>query len=105
MADHRHQAPHPDSPAVLDIGGDVGALLLITSANRAETEIEVHSLDGSVVTHAAVHPRRTASGLVHAALYPALPEGDYELLLGPRGTPGNPMVSVVGGAVTHVDCP
>jgi hypothetical protein len=101
---HRHQVPHPDASPVLDIGGDVGALLLITGPERAGTEIEVRRLDGAAHTHTAVHPRRTASGVLHAALYPALLAGDYELLLSPAGAAGNPHISISGGALARHDC-
>jgi hypothetical protein len=101
---HRHQVPHPDASPVLDIGGDVGALLLITGPERSGTEIEMRRLDGAGHTHTAVHPRHTASGLLHAALYPALLAGDYELLLGPAGSPGNPRISIRGGVLARHDC-
>lgn len=104
MAGHRHQVPDPDASPVLDIGGDVGALLLITGPERSGTEIEVRRLDDGGHTHTAVHPRHTASGLLHAALYPALLAGDYELLLDPEGTAGNPRIAIRGGVLARHDC-
>jgi hypothetical protein len=101
---HRHQLPDPDASPVLDIGGDVGALLLITGAERSGTEIEVQRLGDSGRTHTAVHPRHTPSGVLHAALYPALLAGDYELLLGPAGSAGNPRIAISGGILARHDC-
>lgn len=105
MAGHgHHHVPDPDASPVLDIGGDVGALLLITGPERSGTEIEVRRLDGSGHTHTAVHPRHTPSGVLHAALYPALLEGDYELLLSPEGSGDNPRISIDGGVLARHDC-
>jgi hypothetical protein len=101
---HRHQVPHPEASPVLDIGGEVGALLLTTGPERTGTEIEVRRLDGGGHTHTAVHPRRTPAGLLHAALYPALLAGDYELLLDPEGTDTNPRITILGGVLTQHDC-
>jgi hypothetical protein len=104
VASHGHHVPHPDAPPVLDIGGDVGALLLITGPERSGTEIEVRRLDDARHTHTAVHPRHTPSGTLHAALYPALLAGDYELLLGPAGSGDNPRISIAGGVLARHDC-
>ena len=89
---------------MLDIGGDVGALLLITGPERSGSEIEVRRLDDGELTHTAVHPRHTPSGVLHAALYPALLAGDYELLLGPAGSDGNPRIAITGGVLARHDC-
>lgn len=96
--------PDPDASPVLDIGGDVGALLLITGPERAGSEIEMRRLDGAGHTHTAVHPRHTPSGVLHAALYPSLLAGDYELLLHPGGAADNPHITITGGVLARHDC-
>jgi hypothetical protein len=96
--------PHPEASPVLDIGGDVGALLLITGPERTGTEIEVRRTDNGWHTHTGVHPRHTPGGQLHAALYPALPAGDYELQLEPAGTDANPRIAIRGGVLTRHDC-
>lgn len=96
--------PHPDASPVLDIGGEVGALLLITGPDRTGTEIDLRRLDDGGRTHTAVHPRHTPAGLIHAGLYPALLAGDYELLLDPPGTDANPRITIRGGVLARHDC-
>ena len=65
---------------VLDIGGDLGAAIVHTPAALAGLEIEIRRegapWDG---THVAVRARRVPGGEVHAALFPGLPQGGYEV--------------------------
>jgi hypothetical protein len=84
---------------VLDIGGDVGALIIITPARMAGEEIQVSPVhDPGGHTHAAVRERRLGRDSCHAAVYPALPAGDYTIWRhagSPAGT-----VRIDGGAAT-----
>lgn len=89
---------------VLDIGGDVGALVLLTDADLEGSEIELRSVDRpDRRTHVAVWPRPVPGGLLHAAVYPTLHEGRYllwnsaDLHALPRGP-----VTVIGGHVVQV---
>jgi hypothetical protein len=86
---------------VLDIGGDLGAAVVETPASLAGLEIEIRrqgaQWDG---THVAVRARRTPGGEVHAALFPGLTRGSYEVRVrdaveGPTAT-----VAVEGGRVS-----
>jgi hypothetical protein len=88
--------------AVLDIGGDVGALILFTDASYAEREIEV-SLEGDDQhrTHTAIHQRRAASGEVYAGIFPELPAGRYRIWADRPGLTNR--VTIVGGEVAEVD--
>jgi len=66
---------------VLDIGGAWGAAIVHTPPSLDGREIEIRrrgaAWDG---THVAVRPRRMPDGgLVYAALFPELTEGDYEV--------------------------
>jgi hypothetical protein len=63
---------------VLDLGADVGALVLYTSAALDGEEIEI-SRPGHARTHSRVRPRQTSAGLRHAAVYPGLPAGQYTI--------------------------
>jgi hypothetical protein len=105
-----HQHPvstvdaEPATPAsadnlLLDIGADTGALVIHTGPDRDQEEIEI-SLAGSdrTRTHNVVRPRRTPAGIRYAAVFPALPAGQYTVwrdATAPAGT-----VTVRGGTVT-----
>ena len=66
--------------AVLDIGPGVGALVVYTSPDLAEAEINVTpSTPRGTTTHSVVHSRRAGRGEVHAAVFPALVPGLYAL--------------------------
>jgi len=91
-----------DSVSVLDIGGDIGALLLYTDAARDGEEIDiVDQADPDRRTHSQVH-RRTANGHpVWAALYPSLGAGKYRLQRAPDAAADT--VTIRGGAITELD--
>lgn len=107
MGDHAdvHHPGHVHGPrledAVLDIGGDFGALILYTDASYAEREIEV-SLEGDDHhrTHTAIHQRR-AAGEVYAGIYPELRAGRYRIWADRPGLTDH--VTIVGGEVAEVD--
>jgi len=101
---HEHGGPI-EGAAVLDIGGDVGALVLYTDARFAETEIEIspEGVDDARV-HTAIHERPgAASGAepVFAGIFPALKAGRYRIWAPDAGLPDR--VTVVGGEVGEVD--
>jgi hypothetical protein len=75
------QAPGPDaeSYAVLDIGGDIGALVLYAPPELAGAEIEI-SREGAPRTHSQVRERRIGTAApLYAAVYPGLPAGTYTI--------------------------
>ena len=100
MSEEAHRHEHhgdPTGSAVLDIGGDVGALLLRTGPERHEQEIHVAPVqDPDHRTHTVVraHPL-PGGGHVHAALFPALAAGDYRVVGGDGRT-----ITIRGGEVT-----
>ena len=88
---------------VLDIGADRGAAIVHTPPSLDGLEIEIRrrgtAWDG---THVAVRPRRIPDGVVYAALFPELPQGDYEVRVRggePDGTAVS--LSVQGGRVSQ----
>jgi hypothetical protein len=99
-AEHRHSAGQ--GPVMLDVGDDVGALVLHASAEMAGAEIEISPVgaDGSR-SHVAVHRREVAGHVRYAAVYPSLKAGQYRLWR-PDGTPTDPIV-IAGGRVTEVE--
>jgi hypothetical protein len=94
--------PAPSGPAVLDIGGGAGALLVIVPAALLHTEIEV-SPEGcpGARTHTGVHQRPMVGEQLPIALFPLLDAGTWTLLgSGPCATR---TVEILDGRVTEVD--
>jgi hypothetical protein len=97
--------PSYGASVVVDIGGDVGAVVLHTPAWLAGDEIEIRRKDrednGTRPTHAAVRARRMETGDSFAAVFPAVEAGRYTLhsLRHPAVAPRN--VTVIGGRVTE----
>ena len=117
--------PYAGQGAVLlDIGDDVGALVVIMPAALDGAEVEIrpcsdrHQLDGHERRpdahhhhhdhhhhpHVAVVARPVAGGQVHSLVFPELGEGTYELYVRPSG-PVELVVSVRGGSVTEAAWP
>ncbi len=88
----------PESGAVLDIGGDTGALLLLVDAARDEEEIHVSPVtDPGHRTHTVVRAHRTPRDTtVYGALFPALPAGRYRIV-----GADDAVVDIRGGEVTQ----
>ncbi|MHB8378617.1 MAG: phospholipase [Acidimicrobiales bacterium] len=90
-------APSWDGSVVLDIGGDVGALMLRTSSAMLGHEIELIPDDDAPRTHSAVRERQSPRGRSFAAVYPSLKLGTYSV-------EGSALrVAVVGGRVTDAE--
>ena len=100
--DTRHlTGPSEEGSVVVDIGGDVGAAIVSTPASLVGSEIEIRrchtTWDG---THVAVRERQVAGGVMHAAFFPGLAYGTYEVRL--RGDAVGPVTAftVEGGRVS-----
>jgi hypothetical protein len=124
MSDHHHHQGPGLSP-VLDIGGEVGALIVYLATRPATGELHARrasspadpaagvgvgarsglgrsrSDSGPASTHTGVHPRDIDGTMTWVALYPELVEGAYHLL----DEAGAPMaqVAVSGGQVEQID--
>jgi hypothetical protein len=72
-------ASGPSGPGsvILELGADIGALVVETPPGLAGREIEISRSVGGSRTHSLVRERRTAAGRSYAAVYPALPAGEY----------------------------
>ena len=93
-------APPPSWPGsvILDIGNGVGALVLHTSRQWLDHEIDLVPDDSSLPhTHSAVRERRSPEGSSYAAVYPQLREGGYAI----AGTAQR--FTIEGGRVTNVE--
>lgn len=120
--------PHAgQGPVVLDIGGDVGAVVVTMPLSMVGDEVDIVPLGadrgavdaadhdhadhghghghGHGFPHVAVVRRPLPSGrMIPALVYPAVTEGSYELCL--KGTDEVVMtVDVIGGQVTQVVWP
>lgn len=86
---------------VVDIGDDVGALVLYTDADMAGAEIDISpEADQARRTHVAVHPRHLPGHpTLHAAVYPAPTQGRYRLWHPDGRAAGT--VHVTGGKITE----
>jgi hypothetical protein len=94
-----------EGASVLDVGGDVGALVLYTDERFAESEIEISPEgDDAARVHTAIHerPTRDASGRpVYAGVFPDLRAGTYRIWAPEPGL--RDRVTVVGGEIAEVD--
>jgi hypothetical protein len=90
--------PSWDGSVVLDIGGEVGALVLRASPDLDGEEIDLRPDDPDTPhTHSAVRERRLPTGSMYAAVYPALTAGGYTVVGSTQ------RVEIHGGQVTEVD--
>lgn len=120
--------PSYDGTVMLDIGGNRGALIIMTPPDLHLAEIEVSPVgderasepvqphehaDGAAHmpahthahphrTHVAVRERRGPSGVRYAAIYPSLAEGDYTIW-DLDGAIARTTVRITGGEVAQID--
>ena len=99
MTDHHHAH---GGAAVLDIGGDVGALVVLLDPGTEGTELHLRAAGeiGSTI-HTGVWERHQGGGHVTAALFHELTAGTWFVL----DTHGDDVtaVTVTGGALATVD--
>jgi hypothetical protein len=100
-------AAGPSGPGtvVMELGADVGALILFTPAAMDSAEIEI-SRDGDPAarrTHSQVRQRHAAAATRYAAVYPGLRAGRYTIWDGERRPAGTAVVT--GGQVTSCRWP
>ncbi len=95
------------SAVVLDIGGDIGALVLYTGAEDDAAEIDISPGTDPTAprSHNQVHQRRALAGTVYSAVYPALTAGQYTLWRDEH-TP-EATITIQGGQITehHLSAP
>jgi len=97
--------PSGPGTVVLDLGANVGALVLYTPAalDGLEIEISLEDVPGARRTHSRVRPRHTAAGTRYAAVYPGLSAGRYTVWAATRDPAG--AVVITGGCVTSWNWP
>ncbi len=101
MHENHSARPHPEY-VVLDIGDDLGALIVYTDAALHGTEIEI-SPDGedSNRSHKDVLERALGDRAAFTAVFDRLAAGAYTLWT--QGVPRVRGVQVAGGAVAELD--
>ena len=86
---HHHwpagESPPAGGPVVLDIGGDIGALIVEIDGHRDELighelYIRPTSTPGAHPTHTGIWPRKLSGRDVLVAVFPELTAGRYDLL-------------------------
>lgn len=93
--------PHPE-PVVLDIGGDIGALIVHTDAAMHGVEIEVSATGADHDrTHKDVLEREIRGSPAYTAVFDGLLEGTYTLWV--EGVPRARDVAIDGAAVAQLD--
>jgi hypothetical protein len=109
-ADHDHEHEHDHDrpleqithvhggPPVLDIGGDVGALVVLTDWGRVGSELFVRRAADGKEIHTGVWARQLGTDLVPAAVFCEVVEGTYRIV----GVESED-VTVQGGQVTDID--
>ncbi|MDO9357155.1 MAG: hypothetical protein Q7T55_25880 [Solirubrobacteraceae bacterium] len=92
--------PHPE-PVVLNIGGELGALVVHWNADEIDTPIEI-SLAGqdAVRSHQHVLERPLGGQTFYAAVFDSIAQGPYTLWVG--GEVRAREVVVSGGEVTEL---
>ena len=85
----------------MEVGGDIGALVLYTGAALDGAEIDLFAVGSDrPFVHSAVRARHLVGGTCHAAVYPGVPAGDY--VIAAHGDVAPIPVTVVGGRITEV---
>jgi hypothetical protein len=102
----KEQQPPPGISVVLDIGGEVGALVVHLASVPPGGELEARPQgDDSRRLHTGVHLRPSDQGDVLVAVFPEVLAGAYELLdvKGAADAQAIAEVTVHGGQVTELD--
>jgi hypothetical protein len=100
-------AAGPSGPGtvVLELGAEIGALILYTPADLDGEEIEISRDDdpGARRTHSQVRQRHMATVTRYAAVYPGLQAGPYTIWRDEHSPAA--AVTIIGGRVTSCHWP
>ena len=86
---------------ILDIGGDIGAVIIHAGREMSETEIEISpgSDPATKRSHNVVHARQGQLGTGYTAVFPSVPAGEYTIWRPEGGAKA--AVTVHGGQITE----
>jgi hypothetical protein len=102
--DHRY-GPSQAASVILDLGADIGALIIEADKSLLGVEIEISPVPQAeettvpVRTHSMVRERLTHPHPTYDAVYPDLKQGSYTIWSGPQ-TP-QATVEITGGRITR----
>jgi hypothetical protein len=105
MNEHNH-GPSAVGSVVLNLGGDIGALIIQAEADLLGVEIDISPLDGTgptLRTHSMVRERQTVPQPRYDAVYPDLPAGRYTIWHDAHTPAGT--VTITGGQITTFQHP
>jgi hypothetical protein len=97
--------PSGPGTVVMELGGDIGALVLYTPAGLDGREIEISRDEdpGAKCTHSQVRRRDMADATRYAAVYPDLPAGTYTIWTDEQNAAAS--VVITGGQITTCSWP
>jgi hypothetical protein len=97
--------PSDPGTVVMELGADIGALILYTPAGLNGSEIEISRDDdpGAPRTHSRVRPRHMPTVTRYAAVYPSLRAGQYTIWSDGQSPAGT--ATITGGQVTSCRWP
>ncbi len=94
--------PEVGPGVLLDIGGEVGAAVVLIGDDLHDDELEIQPVGRPADRfHTGIHRRPVGDALVRTAVFPEVRAGRYELL----DHHGRPLaeLDVAGGEVAHLD--
>ena len=101
MGEHHSDRPHPEH-VVLEIGGELGALIVYTGPELHGTEIEISPRGEDVRrSHKDVLERPRGGAPSFAAVFDRIEQGSYTLWV--DGAPRARDVAIAGGSITELD--
>jgi hypothetical protein len=105
---HRHGIPHSHEsaprggPVVMDIGGDIGGLIIRLDDSLEGTELPIEFADDPKRDiHTGVWRRSLGGETVVVAVYPELRQGSYRVH--PGKDHAGAQLEITGGQVAHLD--
>lgn len=104
MSEESQLGPSYEGTVMVDVGGDRGALIILTSQDLAGEEIEISAVEpDSPRTHVAVRERRSPNQTRYAAVFPSLRAGDYTIWRHKGESDSAGTVTIAGGEIAELD--
>ena len=99
---HTHERAPKGGPVVMDIGGDIGGLIVWLDDSLEGTELPIeYADDPKRDIHTGVWRRSLGGETVVVAVYPELREGSYRIH--PGTAHAGAQLEITGGQVAHLD--
>jgi hypothetical protein len=95
-------SPAASASVALNIGGGMGALIILPSERFRDQEIEISRIGGKGPrVHTGVHERGSAAGSMLTAIFGSLPTGQY--VIWEDASTAGPVIEINDGAVSQVE--